>query len=169
MNNYDISVPVFFKGFKNLLKWLDKAEVFAGSERRMASLILGSLAPDMFNLAGQIQVASDMAKSCGARLSGVEAPRFADDEVTLADLRNRIAKTVAFLEGLTPQQFEDNAGAEIVVSLKQGVLKFSTQEFLLQFALPNFFFHLTTAYDILRHNGVPLGKMDYLGVLDDHS
>jgi hypothetical protein len=167
MNNYDISVPVFFKGFKNLLKWLDKAELFAGSENAVASILAARLAPDMFNFAGQIQVASDMAKSCGARLSGVEAPRFADDEVTIADLRNRIAKTVIFLEGLTSEQFEKNAGSEIVVTLKQGVLKFSTQDYLLQFALPNFYFHLTTAYDILRHIGVPLGKMDYLGVLDN--
>lgn len=169
MNNYDISVPVFFKGFKNLLNWLEKAEVFAGSESAMASIISARLAPDMFNLAGQIQVASDMAKSCGARLSGVEAPRFADDEVTIADLRNRIAKTVVFLEGLTSEQFEKNADAEIVINLKQGVLKFSTQDYLLQFLLPNFYFHLTTAYDILRHIGVPLGKMDYLGVLDNLS
>ncbi|MFK3971803.1 DUF1993 family protein [Pseudomonas sp. NPDC087358] len=166
MNNYDVSVPVFLKGFKNLTKWLDKAQEFAASNPDVPNLVEASLAPDMFNLAGQIQVASDMAKSCAARLSGAGAPRFEDDEVTFSDLRLRITKTVEFLNSLTAEQFEANANAEITVVLKQGVLRFSTLEFLTQFALPNFYFHLTTAYDILRHKGVPLGKMDYLGVLD---
>lgn len=167
MNNYDLSVPLFLKGFKNMLKWLDKAEVFAASDADISGLISARLAPDMFTLAGQIQVASDMAKSCAARLSGVGAPRFEDDEETLSDLRLRITKTIDFLDSLTAEQFEENANAEITIVLKQGVLKFKTLEFLTQFALPNFYFHLTTAYDILRHKGVPLGKMDYLGVFDN--
>jgi len=167
MNIYDLSVPLFLKGFNNMLKWLDKAEVFAASDADISGLISARLAPDMFTLAGQIQVASDMAKSCAARLSGAGAPRFEDNEETLSDLRLRITKTIDFLNSLTAEQFEANANAEITIVLKQGVLKFSTLEFLTQFALPNFYFHLTTAYDILRHKGVPLGKMDYLGVFDN--
>jgi len=166
MNNYDISVPAFLRGFKLVLTWLDKAEAFAGSPSAANDLVSARLAPDMLNFAGQIQRASDAAKGCGARLTGVAAPSFADEETTFAELRERIAKTVAFLGTLTPQQFEAHAGAEVVLKLPQGSLTFTTQEYLLQFALPNFYFHLTTAYDLLRHNGVPLGKMDYLGVLD---
>jgi hypothetical protein len=164
MNTYDISVPVFLSGFRNLLRWLDKAELFSSASA--TNLISARLAPDMFNLIGQVQVASDMAKFCGARLSGVEAPAFSDDEETMSELRSRIHKTIKFLESLKVEQFEGNAGGTVVVVLKQGVLTFSPLAYLTQFALPNFYFHMTTAYNILRHHGVPLGKMDYLGILE---
>lgn len=163
MNNYDISVPVFLRGFNNLLAWLDKAEKFAGSESAMADVVATRLAPDMFSLRGQIQVATEMAKGCGARLGGVEAPVFTNDEVSVNDLRDRIAKTIAFLEALAPEHFEKSAGGEVAITLPYGVQIFSSRNYILQFSLPNFFFHITTAYDILRHSGVPLGKMDYLG------
>lgn len=162
MNVYDISVPVFLNGFKNLMKWLDKAEVF--SDNSDSDLISARLAPDMFNLVGQVQVASDMAKFCGARLGGVDAPVCPDTEVTFSDLRGRITKTVRFLETLDAEQFEATADSRITIVLKQGTLTFSPLGYLTQFVLPNFYFHLTTAYNILRHNGVPLGKMDYLGI-----
>jgi hypothetical protein len=163
MNNYDISVPVFLRGFSNLLRWLDKAQVFAGSDERMAELVSARLAPDMFTLRGQIQVATDMAKGCAARLSGVAAPVFNDDEVSIDDLRKRIAATVSFLEGLHAEPFQASAGAPVSLVIPYGTLIFSPQDYILQFSLPNFFFHLSTSYDILRHKGVPLGKMDYLG------
>jgi uncharacterized protein len=166
MNNYDISVPVFVRGLKNLSKWLDKAEKFTGSETAMAQVVATRLAPDMFSLRGQVQVATEMAKGCGARLGGVEAPVFANDELTVDDLRNRIAKTIAFLEGLAPDAFEQSPKGEISITLPYGVLRFSPQTYVLQFSLPNFFFHITTAYNILRHKGIPLGKMDYLGDFD---
>jgi hypothetical protein len=163
MNNYDISVPVFLRGFTNLLKWLDKAQVYAGSDERMAELVAARLAPDMFTLRGQIQVATDMAKGCASRLSGVAAPVFDDDEVSSDDLRKRIATTVFFLEGLDAGLFQANAGVPVSLVIPYGTLTFAPQDYILQFSLPNFFFHLSTAYDILRHKGVPLGKMDYLG------
>lgn len=166
MNNYDISVPVFLRGFKNLLRWLDKAEAFAGSATAIADIVATRLAPDMFSLKGQIQVATEMAKGCGARLGGAEAPVFDNDELTLDDLRGRIATTVAFLEGLVPEAFEKTASTEVAITVPYGVLRFSAQNYVLQFSLPNFFFHLTTAYDILRHKGVPLGKMDYVGAFE---
>lgn len=167
MNNYDIAVPVFIKGFNNLLKWLAKAEAFAGSDEAMNVMLASGLAPDMFSLKGQIQIASDMAKGCGARLGGIEAPRFDDNEQNLTDLRIRIAKTVIFLEGLLPEKFIDSAATDVNIKTMYGALDFTSRDYLLQFSLPNFFFHITTAYNIMRHNGVPLGKMDYLGVFAD--
>lgn len=163
MNNYDISVPVFLRGFRNLLQWLDKAQIFAGTDEGMAELVMARLAPDMFSLRGQIQVATDMAKGCAARLSGISAPVFDDEEVTIGDLRKRIATTVEFLEGLSEDQFLASADAEVSLVIPYGTLHFSSQDYILQFSLPNFFFHISTAYDILRHKGVSLGKMDYLG------
>lgn len=163
MNNYDISVPVFIRGFSNLLQWLDKAQLFAGSKERMADLVASRLASDMFTLRGQIQVATDMAKGCASRLSGVSAPVFNDDEITVEDLRNRIAITMSYLEGLNADLFEVSASSQVSLVIPYGTLTFPSHEYILQFSLPNFFFHISTAYDILRHKGVPLGKMDYLG------
>ncbi|MFJ5295596.1 DUF1993 family protein [Pseudomonas sp. NPDC088368] len=163
MNNYDISVPVFLRGFRNLLQWLVKAEEFARSETVMAEFVATSLAPDMFTLRGQIQVATEMAKGCGARLSGTQAPIFANDEANIEQLRDRIAVTVSYLEKLTPEQFALSETQEVSLVIPYGTLEFSSQNYILQFSLPNFFFHLSTAYDILRYKGVPLGKMDYLG------
>jgi len=123
------------------------------------------LAPDMLTLAGQIQRASDSAKGAAARLAGIENPSFADDETTFADLQERIVKTRRFLEGVSAEQIDGSAARSIELNLGTKVT-FRGDDYLLNFALPNFYFHVTTAYDILRHSGVPVGKMDYLGKVD---
>jgi hypothetical protein len=161
---YDISVPVFQARLKALSGLLAKAEANA-AERKIDPhvFVTGRLAPDMLTLTKQVQIATDHAKGAGARLSGREVPRFEDSETTFAELQARIAKTVDFLATLQPNEFD---GAETrQINLKAGPreLSFVGQDYLLNFAMPNFYFHMTTAYAILRHNGVPIGKMDFMG------
>jgi len=163
---YSITVPAFIRGFAVLTTLIDKAEAFA-EEKKINSTVLvnARLAPDMLPLAGQIQRASDTAKAAIGRLTTLEVPRFPDEETSLADLRARIAKTVAFLESIDAKALE---GAETKnVDLSAGSLKVTLtgEEYAQKFVLPNFYFHVTTAYDILRHNGVPLGKLTYIGPL----
>jgi hypothetical protein len=161
---YDASIPVFLRALHVLSTLLDKAAAYAtASNIDPASLVDARLAPDMLTLAGQVQRASDSAKGCAARLTGQEAPGMADSETTLADLQSRISKTIAYLEGFRPDQFD---GAETrTVTLKAGLetLSYNGRTYLLAFAVPNFFFHIAMAYAILRHKGVGLGKLDYLG------
>jgi hypothetical protein len=145
------------RGFDRLSAILKKGE--AGG----AALVEARLAPDMLTLAGQVQRASDTAKGCAARLSGLDNPSFPDDEKTFADLQARIAKTADFLRGVTPGRIDGSESRPIEIKASGTVLRFTGQDYLLTFALPNFYFHVTTAYGILRHNGVPLGKSDYLG------
>jgi uncharacterized protein len=164
---YDASIPVFTRGLTILSTLLDKAEAHA-SETGAApeSYVEARLAPDMLTLAGQVQRASDTAKFGGARLTGTQAPSFADTETTFDQLRARCADTIAYLGTLPPDAF---AGRETqAVTFGGGAFQqtLSADRYLLQFALPNFFFHVTTAYDILRHRGVPVGKRDYLGPFD---
>ncbi len=111
----------------------------------------------------QIQRASDSAKGAGARLTGTDNPSFADEETTFAELQERIAKTVSFLKGLDAKAFEGSDSREVKINVRRAPVSLPGQDYLLKFALPNFFFHVTTAYDILRHRGVDVGKMDYLG------
>lgn len=166
LSYFQLSVPVFLRGFDNLLKWLDKAAAHADANGvPIDELLQARLAPDMYPLTRQIQIASDAAKLCTARLAGVEAPSFPDTETTLEEVRERITKTQAFIRSLTPEQYEANAGNTITVKMTSQSVTFSQQDYLLNFAQPNFYFHLTTTYDILRHKGVSLGKMDYLGGL----
>jgi hypothetical protein len=149
----------------NLDGWLDKAAAYAESKKFDPAVLLASrLAPDMFPLLRQVQIACDNAKWAAARTAGAEAPSHADGEKTADELRARIASVVSYLEGFSAADF---AGAEDRrVSLPRWEGKsMSGQEYLVEHALPNFMFHLTTAYAILRHNGVPLGKRDYLGAL----
>jgi hypothetical protein len=121
------------------------------------------LAPDMFPLTRQVQVMSDNAKGCCARLAGVEPPVFEDTEVTFAELEARIKRTLDFIRGLKPAQFAGSDSREIVMKMPIGTLSFNGADYLNGWALPNFYFHYTTVYSILRHNGVPLGKMNFLG------
>lgn len=157
LSMYQASIPLFVRGFDRLSAILKKGE--AGG----AALVDARLAPDMLTLAGQVQRASDTAKGCAARLSGLDNPSFADDEKTFADLQARIARTVDFLRSVTPDRIDGSEGKAIEIKAGGTVLRFKGQDYLLTFALPNFYFHVTTAYDILRHNGIPVGKMDYLG------
>jgi hypothetical protein len=161
---YQASVPVFLRGFDNLSLLLDKAAAHVAlSGAPEATLVEARLAPDMYPLARQVQIASDAAKGCAARLAGVDVPSFADDETTLEQLKARIARTVDFLKSVDSAAI--NAGEDRIIEIKLGGVPtpFTAQAYLLGFAMPNFYFHLTTVYAILRHNGVPLGKMDYLG------
>ncbi|NWG24785.1 MAG: DUF1993 domain-containing protein [Pseudorhodoplanes sp.] len=154
---YQASIPLFVRGFDSLSRILRKGE--AGGP----ALVEARLAPDMLTLAGQVQRASDTAKGCAARLSGLDNPSFPDSEKTFAELQARIARTVEFLQSVTPDRIDGSEGEAIEIKTGGGALRFKGRDYLLTFALPNFYFHVTTAYDILRHNGVPVGKMDYLG------
>ncbi|WP_043640798.1 DUF1993 domain-containing protein [Chromobacterium haemolyticum] len=161
---YQASVPALIRGLNNLSAILDKAAADAAARNIAPDVLLNArLAPDMFALTRQVQIASDSAKGCAARLAGVEVPSYADDEASFADLQQRIAKTVAFLQGFNAAQIDGSEAREVVLKVRGDEIRFSGQNYLLGFVLPNFYFHLTAAYAILRHNGVPLGKMDYLG------
>ena len=161
---YDASIPVFLRGFGQLSAILDKAVAHAEAKKIDPSVFINArLAPDMYTLAGQIQTASDAAKFTGARLAGVEAPSFPDDEKSFDELQQRIAKTVAFLKGIDPSAIAGQEGREIVLKRQTGDIHLTGASYLQGLALPNFFFHVVTAYDILRHNGVEIGKSDYLG------
>ena len=160
---YRASIPVLTRSLNNLSAILEKASAHAAAGNiDPAGLVNARLAPDMLTLAGQIQRASDSAKGAAARLAGIENPSFADDETTFADLQERIAKTRRFLEGVSAEQIDGSATRTIEINLG-AKMTFRGDDYLLNFALPNFYFHVTTAYDILRHSGVPVGKMDYLG------
>ncbi len=161
---YHASAPVFTRGLTNLSAILRKAEEHAVARKIDPAVFINArLAPDMFPLSRQVQSATDSAKGCAARLAGAEVPRYEDTETTFPELQARIAKTVAFLQGVTPELIVGSEEREIVLKLRGKEVTFTGQSYLLTFALPNFFFHAVTAYDILRHNGVEIGKMDYLG------
>jgi hypothetical protein len=162
------AVPVLTRGLTILSTLLDKGEAHAReSGGDPLALLASRLAPDMLTLAGQVQRASDTAKFAVARLTGAEAPSFADEEASFDELRERCARTSAYLQSIAPAAFD---GSETrMVSFGGGANQWTLpgDRYLLQFALPNFFFHVTTAYDILRHVGVPVGKRDYLGRFDE--
>lgn len=159
------SVPVFQRMFANLLRCLDKAEAHAQSRGFAADAYLPlRLAPDMLPFTKQIQIASDTAKACAARLAAQEVPKWGDDEATLADLRVRVQRTLDYVGGFGPEAFAGAEARSISVPMRnRDPLVFSAEDYLRHFALPNFYFHVTTAYALLRHAGVPLGKNDYLG------
>jgi uncharacterized protein len=164
LSMYTASVPVLVRGLGNLSGLLTKG--LASAEARdidPSILIAARLAPDMHPLSRQVQIATDSAKGAAARLAGAEVPSFADTETTFPELQARIKQTVDFLQTLKAEQFEGADEKTITLPSPNGEMKFSGQDFLLGFALPNFFFHVTIAHAILRHNGVPVGKMDYLG------
>jgi hypothetical protein len=163
---YQASVPVFLRGLDVLDTLLEKAaacEVEKGMEP--GALIGARLAPDMLPLCGQIQRASDASKLATARLAGIVAPPFEDVETTYAQLHERIGKTRDFLQSVDRAAIDGAEQRDVVVKAGPHELKFRGDEYLLTFAIPNFFFHVTTAYDVLRHAGVPIGKLDYLGPL----
>lgn len=161
---YQASVPVFVRMFGNLSAILAKAEAYAAAKKIDPTVLLNArLAPDMHPLTRQVQIASDAAKGCAARLAGVDIPSFADTESSFAELQARITKTLEFIKGLTPAQIDSGEGREVVLKFPGAEMKFQGEDYLLHFVLPNFYFHITTAYAILRHNGLDIGKMDYLG------
>ncbi|MCX7348772.1 MAG: DUF1993 domain-containing protein [Alphaproteobacteria bacterium] len=163
MNIYDASVPVFTHFLKSLSAILKKAEAHCAAKKIDPSVILNArLFPDMFALSRQVQIASDAAKGAGARLAGIAVPSYPDEEKTFEDLQARIAKTIDFLAGLKREQFDGAAERDIHIKAGPRELDFKGAAFLETWAKPNFFFHLTTAYAILRHNGIELGKPDFL-------
>ena len=162
---YQASIPVFIRGLENLSRIIEKGAMHAVARQIDPAVFLQSrLYPDMFPLLRQVQIASDTAKGAGARLAGVEVPGMPDTEASFLELQQRIDRTVHFLRSLKPEQIDGQEGRRVTLSTRtRGDLEFNGQDYLLAFALPNFFFHLSTAYGILRHNGVELGKLDYLG------
>jgi len=161
---YQASAPRFVHMLNNLSTLLDKAQAHAEAKKLdAASLTAFRLFPDMFPLARQVQIACDTAKGAVARLAGVEIPKHEDTEQTFAELKERIGKTVAFIESLKPAQIDGSEAKEIVMKMRAGEVKFEGLQYLMAFAYPNFYFHVTTVYAILRHNGVELGKRDFLG------
>ncbi|SDY96836.1 DUF1993 family protein [Nitrosomonas sp. Nm58] len=164
-HTYTTSVPVFKQLLNSLNAILTKAEAYAAEKKFEPKVLLDArLFPDMFPLIRQVQVAADFAKSVSARLAGVEVPVYEDDEQTFADLQARIGKTLSFIESLTPAQFEGSETREII--LRPGTpkeKKMVGHTYLYHYGLPQFFFHVTTAYAILRHNGLEVGKGDFMG------
>ena len=161
---YQASIPVFIHMLGNLTKILDKAAAHAEAKKIDPAIFINArLAPDMYPLSRQIQIATDMAKGCAARLSVIEIPSYADDESTFPELQARIAKTVAFLQSVSAEQINGSEERPVSLKLHGKEIEFLGQPYLLHYALPNFYFHITTAYAILRHNGLEIGKMDFVG------
>jgi hypothetical protein len=161
---YQASAPQLKKMLGNLTTILTKAEEHATAKGIDDKVLAGArLFPDMFPLARQVQIACDQAKFGLARLAGVEAPKFEDTESTLAQLKERIAKTIAFMDGIKPEQIDGTEAKEIQFSIKGRSFEFVGEQYVLTWIIPNFYFHVATAYNILRHNGIELGKADYLG------
>jgi hypothetical protein len=160
-----MTVPVLQRGLSALKLYLDKAEAFAAEKKIDSSiLVAGRLAPDMLPLAGQYQRATDTAKFAVARLTGIEAPRFEDNETTVSDLRERLAKAETFLASVGEEAFNGSDEREVTIPAGGGAtVTMRGDEYLPLFVLPNFYFHVTAAHTILRAQGAPVGKRDYLG------
>jgi hypothetical protein len=161
---YQASIPVFIRMLGNLSVILNKAVAHAEARKIDPSIfVTARLAPDMLPLSRQVQIATDMAKGCAARLAGLEVPSYEDNETTFADLQARIAKTVTFLQSVSAEQINGSEERIVMLKLRGKEISFLGQPYLLDFVLPNVYFHITTTYAILRHNGVEVGKMDYIG------
>lgn len=164
LSMYQASVPAFIRGLNVLAALLEKAAAHAQANGiDPVQLVNARLAPDMYPLSGQIQRASDASKFAVQRLSQVEAPKFPDNETTLAQLQQRIADTLAYVQSVQPEQIDGAESRKVTLSFGDFKPEFQGDDYLLAFALPNFYFHVTTAYGILRQAGVPIGKMDFLG------
>jgi hypothetical protein len=164
---YQASVPVFVKGLTNLKAILEKAAAHAQAHKiDDAVFVSARLYPNMLPLSKQIQIASDFARGTAARLAGVEMPAMEDNEKTLADLIARVDRTLEYVKPFTAAQIDGTEGKEITRPVRGQPKTFTGLNYLLQYALPNFYFHSATAYGILRHNGVEIGKLDFLGSLD---
>ena len=161
---YDTLVPTTNRMLGNLSNFLDKAEAFAAAKKIDATVLLNSrLAPDMFPLTRQIQIAADMTKGAAARLSGTELPKYEDNETTISELKGRIAKTLAFVNGIDAAKYTGSEDRDVTLQMRTGERRFKGLDYLRDYVLPNVYFHVTTAYAILRHNGVELGKNDFVG------
>ena len=158
------SIPVLARVLGNLSAILDKAVADAEARKIDPAVFLNArLAPDMHPLVRQVQIVSDAAKGCVARLAGVETPSFPDTETSFPELKERLAKTIAFVQSIPAGQIDGSEAKAIKLTFPGGEFAFTGQDYLFNFAMPNVYFHTTTAYAILRHNGVPIGKRDFLG------
>jgi uncharacterized protein len=165
LSMYSASVPAFRRYLTSLSGVLAKGAAFAEARKIDPAVLLQSrLAPDMFSLVGQVQRVSDNAKGGIARLAAVEAPKFADEETTFPEALDRIALTLDFIGSVPVEKFDGSETREIVLTMRAHEVRFTGQDYLFNFVFPNVLFHCTTAYAILRHNGVEIGKRDFLGV-----
>ena len=161
---YNASIPVMIKSLGNLETILDKAIAHAAARKiDDAAFVEARLFPDMFTFALQIRVATDMSKGAGARLAGVDIPKFEDNEKTLPELKARLRKAIDFLQTLTPAQIDGSEEKAITLTVGSNTFNFKGLDYLQSWVLPNFYFHVATAYNLLRHGGVEIGKMDFLG------
>jgi uncharacterized protein len=166
LSMYQASVPALIQMLNNLSAILDKAEAYANIRKIDPEVLLNyRLAPDMLPFVRQIQIAADLAKGAAARLASVEVPKHDDTEKTFADLKARLAKTVTFVQSLKPSDIDGSEDREITLTLGEHTMSFKGQPYLVHFVMPNFYFHCTTAYDILRHCGVEVGKRDFIGTI----
>ena len=163
---YDASIPALTLGLTNLGTLLDKAIAHAEARKFDPNILAQTrVFPDMLPFTRQVMIACDMAKGCAARLAGVENPKFEDTETTLVELKARVEKTKAFIATVTAQQFAGADGREVVIPAGAMTLKFTGADYLTKFVLPNFYFHSSMVYALLRHNGVEIGKRDFLGTI----
>ena len=163
---YSASVPVFVRMLGNLVNWLDKAEAHATAKKFEPSVYLGTrFAPDMLPFTSQIQIACDMAKFGISRLAGVDAPKFDDKEASLAELRDRARATIEFIQSVPAAKIDGTDDKDITIPRRDGTMTLKGEVYLKHFVMPNVYFHLTNTYTLLRHNGVELGKMDFLGAM----
>jgi hypothetical protein len=163
---YDVSIPVLVRGLTNLSSLIDKAAAHAEAKKfEPAVLAQARLFPDMFPLIRQVQITCDTAKGAAARLAGIEIPKHEDTETTLAELKQRIAKTMDFIQSVKASQLEGAESRSIEIKTPNRTFSFTGLSYLNQFVLPNFYFHESISYAILRHNGVEVGKSDYLGAM----
>jgi uncharacterized protein len=161
---YQATVPVIQRSLANLAAILEKGAAHAEAKKIDPAVLMASrLYPDMFPLSKQVQIASDISKGGAARLAQIEPPAFEDNETTFAELAERLRKTIAFLETLKPQQIDGSEERTVTWQTRTATKSMQGQPYLLNHVLPNVFFHVATAYDILRHNGVEIGKQDFLG------
>ena len=162
---HSATVPVFLRMLNNMLKWLDKAQAHAEARKFDSANYLGMrLAPDMLPLTRQVQITTDGAKGCVARLAGVDIPKWEDDEASLDDVRARIQKCLDFVQSFSAAQIDGTEEREILLPTRSGdPLRYTGDTYVRHFVLPNFYFHATATYALLRHAGVEVGKKDYLG------
>ena len=162
---YAVSIPVFTRMLGNLAKLLDKAAADAEARKFEPSVLLDSrLYPDMFPLTKQVQLTCDFAKGAAARLAGMPVPAFPDEEKTIAELKDRIAKVIAFVESVSKDDVDAGADRDVTIKMRDRSVEMNGLAYLNEMAMPNYYFHATTAYAILRHNGVAVGKRDFVGI-----
>jgi hypothetical protein len=163
---YSMSVPVFVRMLGNLSAILDKGAAYAEAKKIEPGVLLNArLYPDMFPLTFQVRIAGDYAKGAAARLTGNEPPKYEDSETTFAELNARIARTLEYVQSPAPERFQGSDERDVEIKIRGEMRRFKGTHYLAHIVLPNFYFHVTTAYGILRHNGVELGKADFVNPL----